>query len=83
MHEVLPVDGVMSPHSIDYDLVDSIAAETPTVVPEFEPGDAIVFDERFLHRTHLPPVMDAPRYALECWFFAPSHHTESYIPLLA
>jgi hypothetical protein len=82
MAEILPVDGVMSPHSIDYDLVDEIAAETPTIIPEFAPGDALVFDEHFLHRTHLPQEMTHPRYALECWFFAPSHHTTDYVPLL-
>lgn len=83
MGEVLPVDGVMSPHSIDYDLVAEVAADAPTVTPSFAPGDALVFDERFLHRTHLPAEMTHPRYALECWFFAPSHRTATYIPLLA
>lgn len=83
MHEILPVDGVMSPHSIDYDLVAEVAADAPTIVPEFVPGDALVFDERFLHRTHLPQHMTQPRYALECWFFAPSHRTDTYVPLLA
>jgi ectoine hydroxylase-related dioxygenase (phytanoyl-CoA dioxygenase family) len=82
MQEILPVDGVMSTHSIDYDLVDRIAEETPTVVPSFEPGDALIFDERLLHRTHLPQEMTDVRYALECWFFAPSHATSDYVPLL-
>lgn len=82
MPAILPVDGVMSTHSISYDLVDEIAAETPTVIPEFAPGDAIIFDERFLHRTHLTEAMTEIRYALECWFFAPSHQATSYTPLL-
>lgn len=86
--EILPVDGVMSPHSISYDLIDELAAETPTVVPEFAPGDAMLFDERFVHRTHLDHGMSEIRYALECWFFAPSHQSNSgqsstYLPLLA
>lgn len=80
--EVLPVDGVMSPHSISYDLVDDLAATTPTVVPAFEPGDAMLFDERFVHRTHLTEDMTEPRYAIECWFFAPSHRSQDYAPLL-
>lgn len=82
INEVLPVDGVMSTHSISYDLVDELAAEMPTVIPEFAAGDAIVFDERFLHRTHLTESMTEIRYALECWFFAPSHQATSYTPLL-
>ena len=80
--EVLPVDGVMSPHSVSYDLVAEIAADTPTVIPEFAPGDAILFDERCLHRTHLREGMTDIRYALECWFFAPSHQSPNYTPLL-
>ncbi len=80
--DVLPVDGVMSPHSISYELVAEIAAETPTVVPEFAPGDAMMFDERCLHRTHLTEGMTEVRYALECWFFAPSHCSPDYAPLL-
>lgn len=82
IEDVLPVDGVMSTHSISYDLVDELAAEMPTVIPEFAAGDAIVFDERFLHRTHLTESMTEIRYALECWFFAPSHQATSYTPLL-
>jgi hypothetical protein len=80
--EVLPVDGVMSPHSIPYELVAEIAARCPTVIPEFAPGDAIMFDERCLHRTHLSEGMTETRYALECWFFAPSHRSPNYTPLL-
>jgi hypothetical protein len=83
LHEVLPVDGVMTPHSISYDLVDELAADMPTIVPVMDPGDAMIFDERLLHRTHLTQEMTEIRYALECWFFAPSHRTASYTPLLA
>jgi hypothetical protein len=81
--EVLPVDGVMTPHSISYDLVDELAAEMPTIIPVMDPGDAMIFDEKLLHRTHLTEDMTEIRYALECWFFAPSHRTSYYTPLLA
>lgn len=81
--EVLPVDGVMTPHSISYDLIAELAADTPTVIPEFDPGDAMIFDQKFVHRTHLAPDMTDIRYALECWFFAPSHAVSEYVPLLA
>lgn len=79
---VLPVDGVMSTHSISYELVAELAAEMPTVIPEFAPGDVIIFDELLLHRTHLTESMTAIRYAVECWFFAPSHPASAYTPLL-
>jgi hypothetical protein len=79
---VLPVDGVMTPHSVSYDLVAELAQENPTVIPEFAPGDAILFDQILLHRTHLTEAMTEIRYALECWFFAPSHPASTYTPLL-
>lgn len=79
---VLPVDGELTKHSISFDLIAELAAETPTIFPEFAPGDGLVFDERFVHRTHLPEGMTEIRYALECWFFAPSHPATGYKPLL-
>lgn len=83
MPEVLPSDGELFPHSVSFETVATIAEDTPTTVPRFEPGDALMFDERFLHRTHLPDGMNETRYALECWFFAPSHGSSGYISLLA
>jgi hypothetical protein len=83
MAEILPVEGVVYPNAISFDLVDEIASETPTIRPEFAPGDALMFDELLLHRTHLGGFMTEDRHALECWFFAPSHHSTGYIPFLA
>jgi hypothetical protein len=40
--------------------------------PVFEPGDVLLFDQFFLHRTANDPKMTKPRYAIETWFFAPS-----------
>lgn len=81
--DVLPVDGLMTKHSVSYDLVAELAETTPLVIPRFEPGDALLFDEHLLHRTHLTEAMSEIRYALECWFFAPSNITSDYLPLLA
>lgn len=83
LDDILPVDGVMAKHSVSYELVDELAAEVPTVIPVMDPGDALVFDEHLLHRTHLAEGMTDIRYALECWFFAPSHRVSYYTPLLA
>lgn len=49
------------------------------VRPTFEPGDALLFDELFLHRT-MPGLAHA-RYALEVWTFASSSCAESYVPI--
>jgi hypothetical protein len=46
--------------------------------PRFGPGDAMLFDDKLLHRTGASPDMTQSRYAIETWFFAPSGDT-SYI----
>jgi hypothetical protein len=46
--------------------------DAPVVMPIYEPGDAIFFDDRTLHRTHCEPSMDGVRYSVESWVFAPS-----------
>ena len=80
--EILPVDGILTPHSVAADVVAAAAADTPVIVPEFDPGDAMLFDEHFLHRTYLNRDMTEDRYALECWFFAPSHPSTEYVSFL-
>ncbi len=65
------------------ELVQPLVDQYSLAVPEFAPGDAIMFDEKLMHRTAFGPHLSEIRYALECWFFAPSHSTESYAPLLA
>jgi hypothetical protein len=80
--EILEIDPAWSKHAIPFELMDEVMAKTPSVIPEFGPGDGMLFDERCVHRTHLPEVLTDPRYALECWFFAPSHHSSNYTPVL-
>ena len=80
--EILSVDGGLAKHGITTTLVADVTAQGPVLRPEFAAGDAIMFDERFLHRSHFDPAMTEPRYALECWFFAPSHPSSDYVPLL-
>ena len=48
---------------------EEAAGDTPIVRPIFEPGDALFFDELFLHQTGSDPSMPRPRYAIESWFF--------------
>ena len=49
--------------------------------PIFEAGDAILFDDMNLHRTAVAPEMTHERYAIESWFFAPSHYPDAQIPV--
>jgi len=46
--------------------------EDAIVSPLFETGDAMIFDHLCLHKTGTRPGMTVDRYAIECWFFAPS-----------
>jgi hypothetical protein len=57
------------------------AAGTRVIRPIFEPGDALFFDELFLHQTGSDPSMSKPRYAIENWFFAGSAFPAEYAPI--
>ena len=51
--------------------------------PQFEAGDALLFDHRLVHRTASSATMVRERYALESWFFTPSKYpAEGQVPLL-
>jgi hypothetical protein len=63
--------------------VEEAAGDTGTMRPIFEPGDALFFDELFLHQTGSDPAMPKPRYAIESWFFGPSAFPSKYVPLAA
>lgn len=52
-----------------------------TVSPVFAPGDALLFDHYFLHRTGIPTAIAKDRYAIESWFFAPSAYPADQVPL--
>jgi len=62
-------------------MVEQTAADVATVSPVFAPGDALLFDHFFLHRTGVPPRISKPRYAIESWFFAPSAYPAKQVPL--
>lgn len=57
------------------------AGEIGIVRPVFNPGDALLFDDLFLHQTGSDPSMPKPRYAIESWFFGASAFPEIYVPL--
>jgi hypothetical protein len=57
------------------------AGESSIVRPIFEPGDALFFDELFLHKTGSDPSMPKPRFAIENWFFGGSCFPSDYAPI--
>jgi hypothetical protein len=60
---------------------EEAAGEVGIVRPIFEPGDALFFDELFLHQTASDPAMPNPRYAIENWFFGASSFPADYAPV--
>ena len=60
---------------------EEAAGDLGILRPTFEPGDALLFDELFLHQTGSDPKMPKPRYAIESWFFGPSAFPSDYVPL--
>jgi hypothetical protein len=57
------------------------AGDKKIVRPIFEPGDALFFDELFLHQTGSDPAMPKPRFAIESWFFGGSAFPGEYAPV--
>jgi hypothetical protein len=62
--------------------VRDAAGEVSPIRPEFGPGDALLFDHLFLHRTAVNAEMRRERYAMETWFFAPSTYPDGQIPIV-
>lgn len=75
--------GAVFDWSVGPDTVDAIVGtDTEVVSPVFAPGDALLFDELFLHRTGVTPEMTRSRYAVESWFFAPSRYPLGQVPIV-
>jgi hypothetical protein len=82
--EILPTgtEGALFDWSVSPRVVEDAAGGPSSIVrPEFGPGDALLFDHMFLHRTGVSPGMTRERWAIESWFFAPSSYPDGQIPL--
>ncbi len=80
-HVDTQTDEAMMPNQVSQRVAEQAAGELPILRPTFGPGDALLFDELFLHKTASDPRMRKPRYAIENWFFAPSGFPVNYVPL--
>jgi hypothetical protein len=74
-------DEAVLDYTISQRQVERTAGDTPVIRPIFEPGDALLFDELFLHQTGSDPSMPNPRYAVENWFFGGSGFPADYAPV--
>jgi hypothetical protein len=82
--EILPTgtEGALFDWSVSPKVVEEAAGGPGAILsPEFAPGDALLFDHMFVHRTGITPGMTRERWAIESWFFAPSTYPEGQIPL--
>jgi hypothetical protein len=74
-------EGAWFDWSVGDPVVREVARDLPILRPILEAGDAMLFDDLFLHRTAIEPEMTHERYAIESWFFAPSHYPHAQIPV--
>jgi len=83
LHELAPrgTEGAWFDWSVGDSVARELAGDAAILRPIFEPGDAILFDDMNLHRTAVAPEMTHERYAIESWFFAPSHYPDAQIPV--
>lgn len=74
-------DGAILDYAVSDSNAEQAAGKTGILRPVFEAGDALFFDELFLHQTGSDPSMPKPRYAIESWFFGGSGFPGEYSPL--
>ena len=84
LHDIVPTGthGALFDWSVGHGQVALTAEGTPIVTPVCQPGDAILFDQLFLHRTAVRPGMTKERLAIESWFFAPSTKPHDHTPIV-
>jgi hypothetical protein len=80
-HVTAQTDEAMLDYMVSQRMAEDAAAGKPILRPIFEPGDALFFDELFLHKTGSDPSMPKPRYAIESWFFGGSAFPVEYAPI--
>jgi ectoine hydroxylase-related dioxygenase (phytanoyl-CoA dioxygenase family) len=74
-------EGAQFDWSVGPGVVERVSTDCGVVRPFFSAGDALLFDERHLHRTGVSPGMTTERYAIETWFFAPSRYPHPQVPI--
>jgi hypothetical protein len=74
-------DEAMLSYQVSQRMAEEAAGDKPIIRPIFEPGDALFFDDLFLHQTGSDPSMPKPRFAIENWFFGGSAFPVEYSPL--
>jgi hypothetical protein len=81
--EIVPTGthGAPLPDFVSPEVIAGLAEDCPVTRPRFEAGDALIFDDRFLHSTGVSPGMSGNRLAIECWFFSGATVPDDYVPM--
>lgn len=74
-------DEAVLSYQVSRSKAEEAAGDKQILRPIFEPGDALFFDELFLHATGSDPSMPKPRFAIESWFFGGSAFPAEYGPI--
>ena len=74
-------EGATHDWSLSPDIAESAGDRGAPVRLRFQPGDALLFDEFFVHRPGSDAAMSETRYALETWVFSPTGFPDAYVPL--
>jgi hypothetical protein len=77
---IRPDGGEFYDQSVGHDIAAGFG-EDSIARPEFNTGDAILFDHLTLHRTGVDKNMTKLRYAIEMWFFSASTYPDNQVPL--
>lgn len=72
-------EGALMDDAVGVGVIERMSHEMPVVRPVFDPGDALLFDQLFLHATGTHAETTADRYAIECWLFDPSDIPDDYL----
>ena len=75
-------DEAMLSYQVSQSKAEQAAGDTPIIRPIFEPGDALFFDELFLHQTGSDPRdAEPPATRSRTWFFGGSAFPGEYGPI--
>jgi hypothetical protein len=74
----------VDPRAVSQHVAEQLARESgrPIERPYFGPGDGILFDQFFIHRSDIRPL-ERERYAIESWFFTAQDYPKHLIPVVA
>jgi hypothetical protein len=73
--------GAIASWTVGEGVVEELARTAPILSPRFKAGDAMLFDQLFLHRTGVRPGMTRERLAIESWIFAGSTFPMKQVPI--